>query len=426
MSEYCQLRQIWGPLSVPEFTTVWRFLPSLGSRTVDDMVRRLRWVLRSDCCRFYARGFIAFLFALSVTASAAPPDFQNCVPSFPLKGGWLGADAAYSIPLPDGRVVWIFGDTLYGKTRSVKGTVPRMVRNSVGISTCHDGRWKIDYTIRKDPKGRHLDFFEAANHRYWYWALDGFFVKDALWVSLLRVRDKPVETSAAFAFETCGADLAKVTNLKAPPLKWRIQYFELVPDGAHAYPSATTVVEGNYAYLFALYEKEHRPMLLTRIPLEGLDAPKENLQFLSKDGTWQAGFDPPRARFVMEPGASEMSVRYHPDMKKWVAVMMGPGFPSDKIVLRTAPSLIGPWTEGQVIYQIPDVQTNSPHYDRDTFCYAGKEHPEFEPPGKILFTYVCNTLTVSKLTTNLSIYFPKTAVVPLKNEVSDKGGDRLE
>lgn len=347
-------------------------------------------------------------------ACAATPETKGCTPSFPFHENWLGADAAYSIPISQARVVWIFGDTLYGKERIVNGNNPRMVRNSIGISTCDVTRgWNIEYVIRRNAAGEIRDFFEARDKGQWYWALDGFFYQDALWVTLLRVRDKAVEGSAALAFETCGTDLAKVTNLAAPPQQWKVEIYPLVPDGAKAYPSATAVVDGDYAYIFANYEIAPRPMLLTRIPLQGLSAPKENLQYLAKDGSWKSGFVPSNAQPVMTPGASEMSVRYHPELKKWVAVMIGPTFPSDEIRFRTAPELAGPWSEGQTIYRIPDMQKGAPHYDRDTFCYAAKEHPEFELPGKLLFTYVCNTFAVPKLATNPTIYFPKTVIVPM-------------
>jgi hypothetical protein len=204
-----------------------------------------------------------------------------------------------------------------------------------------------------------------------------------------------------------------MSNLSASPQQWKVEIFPLVPDGTHAYPSATAVVEGDYAYIFTLYEKDPRPMLLVRIPLEGLKAPKENLQYLADDGAWKPGFDPAHAQHVMEGGGSEMSVRYHPELKKWVAVMNGHEFLSAKVILRTAPQLTGPWTDGKVIYQIPDMQPSAPAYDRDTFCYAAKEHPEFETPGKLLFTYVCNTLSVPKIVTNQTIYFPKTVIVPM-------------
>jgi hypothetical protein len=355
---------------------------------------------------------LALFFA--ATSFAAPPDTKECKPSFPFQGEWLGADAAYSIPISDGRVVWIFGDTLIGKERVVTGDTPRMVRNSIGVSTCDPTKgWKIDYAIRKDSSGQSLDFFQSPSKAHWYWALDGFFHKDTLWVSLLCIRDKPVEGSAAMAFETCGGDLAKVSNLSASPQQWKVDVFPLVPDGVKAYPSSTAVVSGEHAYIFASYEKPPSPMLLTRIPLNGLAAPKENLQYLANDDSWKPGLDPSNAKYVMTPGASEMSVRYHPGLKKWVAVMIGQPFPSDKILFRTAPELAGPWSDGQVIHRIAEMQPSSPGYDKDTFCYAAKEHPEFEAPGNLFFTYVCNSFTVSKVAKMPSIYFPQTVTMPM-------------
>ena len=112
-------------------------------------------------------------FLLVVSTAIAAPSSKPCVPSFSPQGGWLGADAAYSIPMSGGRVVWIFGDTLYGKERVVNGDIPRMVRNSIGISTCDpDKGWNIDYVIRRDKDGRLRDFFESPDKNHWYWALD--------------------------------------------------------------------------------------------------------------------------------------------------------------------------------------------------------------------------------------------------------------
>src|SRR5258706_13973868 len=106
-------------------------------------------------CRSVGRIVIVIviaLFMLSCTASlyALDKSRTDCIPSFPFKESWWGADAAYSIPLPDGRSVWIFGDTLYGERRTVEGSDPRMVRNRIGVSTCDErGGWKVDYVIRR-------------------------------------------------------------------------------------------------------------------------------------------------------------------------------------------------------------------------------------------------------------------------------------
>lgn len=367
--------------------------------------RSCRWLLPTLGC----------LLALAASAPAFASQ-TVCTPKFGLQTGqaygWEGADAAYSIPLPGRRDVWIFGDTLWGPSRVVNKNQPKMVRNSIGISTCDArGHFHLTYVIRRDATGHPRDFFTAQHPHTWYWALDGFVNGRDLWVTLLCVRNAPA-ASAAMGFATCGTDLARVQYAGADPQKWKIDYFPLVPDGVHAYPSATAVVWGPNAYIFAQQESGTRPLLATRIPLSGLDDPKAHLEYLAASGAWEKGFDPASAQHVMEHGISELSIRYHPELKKWLAVMFDPAGFSSKILLRSAPSLTGPWTEGQVIYQAPEMQAGNPSYDKDTFCYAAKEHPEFER-GDLVFTYVCNTFAIPKLPTELNIYFPQVVRMPM-------------
>jgi hypothetical protein len=375
-------------------------------------------VLRAMLRAYGRKVILLLLVSLGASAFVRSQVAGRCTPSFPFRDGWWGADAAYSIPLPDGRSGWIFGDTLYGDKRVVVGNEPRMVRNSIGISHCTStGEWQLQYVIRHGQAGQSQDFFRAQTPGTWYWALDGFVHEKDLWVTLLCIRNARAKKPDGFDFETCGADLAKVSDLEADPQKWKVSYFPLVPNGGAAYPSASAVVDGAYVYLFALHEKGSRPLLVTRIPLAGLDAPARNLQYLSKSGNWQPGFKPTNAMPVMQHGAPEMTVRYHPDIKKWVAIMKSPDLSSDAILLRTAPEITGPWSPGEVIYHIPEMQKNAPVYDKNTFCYAGKEHPEFEEPevdqsGSLLITYVCNTMKVPELVTNLKIYVPKVVRLP--------------
>ena len=365
-----------------------------------------------------AMATIAVMLAAGPGAWAAGRD-AGCTPEFPLQhgvvDGWLGADAAYSIPLADGRDVWIFGDTLYGKQRVVQGAIPQMVRNSLGISTCGHGRWKLEYVIRKDEDGKPASYFTPQHPNTWYWALDGFIAGKDLWVTLLCVRNAPAQ-SAAMAFASCGTDLARIESPGPDPQQWKIDYFPLVPDGTHAYPSATAVVDDGHAYIFALRESGSRPLEATRIPLTGLGDPQKNLQYLASDGQWKPGFDPAAAAEVMHQGSPELSIRWHPELKKWLAVMFDPDAFSSHILLRSASSLTGPWSDGQLIETVPEMQPNTPGYDKNTFCYAAKEHPEFEH-GDLLFTYVCNTFDVPKLATNTEIYFPRVvrmAMPPLR------------
>lgn len=356
------------------------------------------------------------LLILAPAAAHARTRHYHCTPKFPLQlgqtNGWLGADAAYSIPLHDGRDVWIFGDTLYGKKRVINNKVPQMVRNSLGISTCKDGRWHLHYVIRKSAKGVPQSFFAPQHPHSWYWALDGFTAHHTLWVTLLCVHNEKNDKSNALGFGFCGTDLARISHLGPNPQKWTIHYFPLVPNGTGAYPSATALVHGKYAYIFAQWDKGTRPLLVTRIPLSGLSNPQANLQYLTKSGHWEPGFDPANAKPIMKHGISELSIRYHPALKKWLAVMFSPRGFSSKIILRSAPSFLGPWSPGQIIYHVPEMQPSNPGYSKSTFCYAGKEHPEFEH-GDLVFTYACNTMDVPRLATDLNIYFPKVVRMPM-------------
>lgn len=341
----------------------------------------------------------------------------SCTPNFKLQlgqtNGWLGADAAYSIPLRDGRDVWIFGDTLYGNKRVVHGSTPRMVHNTLGISTCDArGNFHLNYVIRRGPNGNPESFFSPKDPNHWYWAMDGFANKGDLWVTLLCIEHAPKQSPWAMDFALCGSDLAKLSHLDRDPQQWSVQIYPLVPDGVNAYPSAVTLVKGPNAYLFAQYNTGTRPLVATRIPLRGLIDPAKNLEYLTTTGDWKNGFEPKNAKQVMKQGSSELSIVYHPRLKKWLAVMFSPGLFSSTILLRTSPSLLGPWTNGQVIYHVPEMQPDKPGYDKDTFCYAGKEHPEFER-GDLVFTYACNSMSVPKLATNLKIYFPQVVRMPM-------------
>ncbi len=355
-----------------------------------------------------SRGFLRLDTSASEQLSQS-----SCKPHFSATPPWLGADAAYSIPLPDGRDIWIFGDTLYGEHRVVVGDIPQMVRNSIGVSTCRDGKFDITYVIRRGTEGKLADFFPSQRRGTWYWALDGVYYNKDLWVTVLCVRDTPRRKQTDLGFSLCGADLARVSGLDRDPQQWDVSIAPLVPEGTDSYPSATTVIDGDYLYVFSLVEFGGCPMALVRIPLSGLSAPSQNLQYLDNDGTWKAGFDPKHAKTIMDNGASEMSVRYHPELKKWVAVMMAPDFTLGRMLFRTADRLEGPWTEGQEIYRVLEMQRNSPVYDPDNYCYAGKEHPEFEQKDSLVFTYVCNTLNVPKLATHLELYYPQMVEMPM-------------
>jgi hypothetical protein len=115
---------------------------------------------------------------------------------------------------------------------------------------------------------------------------------------------------------------------------------------------------------------------------------------------------------VLGAAVSEMSVRHHADDGKWIAVYMSIGNNGEKMLYQKADAPEGPWTEPKALIEpIPEVDRSSPRYDKNNFCYAGKEHLEFAQGRNLVVTYVCNShedleKNVSFIRKNLFLYRP--------------------
>ena len=98
---------------------------------------------------------------------------------------------------------------------------------------------------------------------------------------------------------------------------------------------------------------------------------------------WSKQFQPTAPLFDAVP--NEMSAAYNDYLKKYVA------FHSlhreNKIVLRTAPHIVGPWSEPRIVYR--------PERVKDTeLIYAVKEHPELaSQDGRVLYVTFVNSAT---------------------------------
>ena len=75
------------------------------------------------------------VLALALFASVALAAESPCRPDFPYRDGWLGADAAYSVPLADGRSLWLFGDTFVGAEGARDRSGSAMISNSIALSS---------------------------------------------------------------------------------------------------------------------------------------------------------------------------------------------------------------------------------------------------------------------------------------------------
>lgn len=361
---------------------------------------------------------VLIILALAVLVTGASP--EPAVPAkavaarlnFPYEQGWLGADDAYSVPIGHGKSVWLFGDTFAGDIGNKDRNKTTMVRNSVGVTTCvADKPCTIQYFWKnpKTPKPR--SFFATGTEEEWYWPMDGYLDGDKLYVSLMIVRNKPgAGPTDAFGFEIDGTRWATVSNAMAPPDEWKISIKDLTKKDL--WPGSSIVRDGDFVlfYTQASQGEGKGYMIVMRVPVKKIDSPEKNFEYLANDGQWHVGLPHGDAQHVIDQAISEMSVRYHPSTKKWVAISPGIEFPSKRVIARTADSPIGPWSQPQDIFEFPEMKAANPIYDKDTFCYATKEHTEFED-ANVVMTYACNSSVIAKVMNTLELYRPQVVLL---------------
>jgi len=352
--------------------------------------RRLRWRVS------------AALIMLLALAHSPPSWSPGCTPSFPYKDGWLGGDDAYSVPLDAHRSVWLLADSFAGDATQRTRAGSHMIANSIAISSCSEGNFNISYYIPRSKSGAARAFFDSKTNAYRMWPLDGFIARGTLYVALVQIVTRAA--GGPFDFEMTGVKLARIPNSHDDPRQWEIDYLPLTA-GKVAFPGVAAIVQEPWVYLFTvLADAGHpkHPMILARIELDGLDRPEQSLEYLAKDGRWKRGLNWSDARIIIDEGHTEMSVRYHPDIHKWIAVQQQPGLGSGAGV-RVADHLDGPWSSFATSVLEP-----TPDRDPLTFCYAAKEHIEFASrAGELAMTCVCSSLDFGKLTANMSLYRPQ-------------------
>jgi len=351
-------------------------------------------------------GLTLFTAALAAPIRAVPvinADF------FPYSHGWLGADAAYSVPLDPTTTVWLFGDTFVGNRRGTN----TMIHNSIAIRRCGESCeltywWSGQRTRNPDA------FFKTPQSNY-FWPLDGFTHGGKLYVFLEQMR--ATGEGGAFGFDYRSVSLATVSNPTVDPDKWLVSY-NLVSEGNHVVPGIATAVvkESNrtYAYIFTLFRRSApRPFVgLIRCPVNHLPSAnnKPPWQYLSSSSRWldwSPSTSPSDAWEAFGGNVTEMSVKHHPESDSWLAVFPTPGLFSKTASYSIARHLSGPWTAPRSFFTYPEMEKNDPRYTPSIFCYAAKEHPELESSGVLVFTYACNSLKEAEIFADTRLYRPE-------------------
>jgi hypothetical protein len=317
-----------------------------------------------------------------------------------------GCDGATSIKLPSGDALWLFGDTVEGPFTSIRtvdlkdklsntGAIVPTQDATNGIKQFHfltqtDGRRPrqiIPFAADEDPAKQRL------------WPMSGACVGKHVYVFYHRITlIDGVNIFDNFQLDGMGLARANTDDLQFERLK--------APDGTYELwkgsdPTYGVFVNQTADYLY-LWGNLLTGMFLARTRPDEIEdlasceylAAAPTYSNPNVESRWSRHFEPATCLFDSVP--NEMSAAYNPYLGKYLAIHSF--LRENKIVVRTAPQLYGPWTDGQIIYR--------PQHIADTdLIYAAKEHPEMAQQNgqRIYVTFI-----------NSSTYIPELFEVALK------------
>jgi hypothetical protein len=311
---------------------------------------------------------------------------------------WLGADAAYSIDLGHGRVLWMFGDTFVATKPGQTRATAAFVRNTVAIQTGYNPSSATIQFYWRTRRGHPTEIFPSEG-KLWMWPTSGFQVGGALILFCDRV--VPDSSKNSLGFRLVGWIAYQVTNPDHEPSAWELKRIAGSEDKVLI--STAVLREGRYMYLLGEGNPEHE-LYLARMCVEAAAEGKlDDLEWWSGND-WQTGASSRRP--LIRDGGTEASLQRDPRGDGFLEIN-SLGFGATDIGMRRAPHLEGPWTAPKKIYHPPE--SDAP----DAFVYAGKSHPELIG-ADLVVTYVANG-DDKRLATDMNIYFPRFVKVDLQH-----------
>lgn len=320
--------------------------------------------------------------------------------------GWIGSDCAYTMPLSEGRILWLFGDTYWGEVRDGKRVNATLVMgNSIAIQQGKDAKnARIEFLFGKARDGKPTAFLAPRTPKGWFWFGHGMAEGKRLWLFLTHI--VPTGEPGVFGFRSAGSWLAEIPDSSPHPSRWRVNLYQ-VPfyhrsETMHIAFGSAVWSDGTWHYIYGTRDdRSHAPLkrglLVARAPAGRLNH-FTRWQFWV-DGKWSHEWR--RSSAVGEDIGSEFSVSFVPGLRRWVTVY-SPATLAPEIRIRWAESPTGAWSEPQTVYRCPDVQPG-----RHVFCYAAKAHPELSAPDELLVTYATNSFEWSEVLNDARLYVPR-------------------
>jgi len=334
---------------------------------------------------------VVFLFQLSTfntVFSQGVPDSTFNTLLRTENGGWVAGDATYSIALPDGRTLWLFGDSFIGTANpdSSLADGASMIRNCAVLQTGDSMEAMYQGTF-ENP----IDFVETLTP----WPEHGIVEDDKLMIvfSEFGTNDGP----AGWNFEYRNAYVVKFSY---PEIEYIDQtllpYYELngVMYGNRIMNS------GDYTYIYGRKEDDpsnHIPHAhIARCTIGNILG---NWEFFDGN-SWVSNPDE-SSKIMSHPVSQQFGVFLHKDKFVLITQEIWLG---KKVYSLVANQPEGPFSNLKVLYETPRPFPNM-------FTYNSYPHPQFNDNNELLISYNSNG-DFWEIFNNIELYRPNFFRVP--------------
>ena len=325
-------------------------------------------------------------------------DAEMLAKVMPDHGSVCAGDGMYSVALPDGRSIFLIGDSFVcDVTNGSRPASAHMYRNTYIVYDPATGKASPIYDFR--GPGTQSSAAVPPGHPFedkWYWPLDGFVAGNKLYVfqSLMYMKG---EGMWGFAY-----DSSSLLRYSLPDLKLEKDEPILFKSDKEIHYGAAAFNDGDYIYIYAQVDVTNDMDAKTDVYCAR--ATVDNLY-----GSWEywngKSWTNDSSAAVGLSGLSSVSVssqfNVFPLKDRYVLLTENKKLWVNEIYTFTSASPTGPWGNKKTIYVVP------PFQDSNLMCYNAMAHPQFVKDNMILVSYDMNTSDFAQQAKDVSTYRPR-------------------
>lgn len=292
--------------------------------------------------------------------------------------GWTGGDATYSIPLPDKRTLWLFGDSFIGQVNDDRSRPSFRLINNCLVE--QDGAEFTTY--QGGTVSSPLAFAVPPDGTSWYWPGHGAVEEDTLF---LFMHAFGTGGGGMWDFFRTGVDLLKIN-----PYTFETYSNERVLDGPSISYGAHVMPDDDYTYIYGVLAENPDKYAYVARSNAKLEQPWEYYS----DGDWLE--DDAQATSILLGVSEQFSVFKYEG--KYYLLSQHNIFGSE-IYIYSSDTPVGPWENKRTVYCTPETGGN-------LFTYNAYAHPQYMENGELLISYNINSFEIGDLLESADNYRP--------------------